>query len=135
MKYLLRLFLFNVFALWLTSELIPGVIVHGEWYLLLLAGAVLSVLMLIVKPMLKILFIPINLITFGLLSWVINVIVIYLLTFVLPEIEIQPWTFPGLTWSGFVIPPVHFNYVLTLIIVSVTITLFSNVLHGISEEN
>ena len=134
MKYLLRLFLFNVFALWITSELITAVVIHGEWYLILLGGLVLSLLMLIVKPILKILFIPINLITFGLISWMINVIVMYLLTFLLPEIEIQPWTFPGITWSGFVVPSVHFSYVMTLIIVSVTVTVFTNLLHNLSEE-
>lgn len=134
MKYLLRLFLFNVFALWITSELIPAVVLHGDWYLLLVGGLVLSLLMLIVKPILKILFIPINLITFGLISWMINVIVMYLLTFLLPEIEIKAWTFPGIMWSGFIVPPVQFNYFMTLIIVSVTVTVFTNLLHKLSEE-
>lgn len=133
MKYLLRVFLFNLFGIWITSQILPTLTVRDGWQVLLIAAATLSLLMLIVKPILKILFIPINLLTFGLLSWVVNVIVIYILTIVVPEVTIVPWTFPGVTWSGFVIPSVHLTYVLALIVTSLVITFITNVFHQISE--
>lgn len=91
-------------------------------------------LMLIVKPILKILFIPINILTFGLLSWVINVIVIYLLTIFVPEISIRLWIFPGATWAGFIIPPIHFTYLTAMIASSLLITIITDVLHYVSED-
>ncbi len=133
MKYLLRVFLFNIFGIWITSQLLPTIAVRGGWQTMLLAGATLSLLMLIVKPILKILFIPINILTFGLLSWLINVIVIYILTIVVPEVTILPWTFPGFTWSGFVIPSLRLTYVLSLIATSLVITFITNIFHEISE--
>ena len=65
------------------------------WPVLLMAGLVLSLLMLLVAPLLKILFIPINLLTFGLLSWVINVVVLYLLTVFVSGVSVVAWTFPA----------------------------------------
>src|SRR5690348_11087223 len=103
MKHIIRVFLFNVFALWLSSQMLPTLTATGGWQTILFAGFVLSMLMLIVQPILKILFIPINIITFGLLSWLINVIVIYLLTLFVPEMHVVPWLFPGATWAGFVV--------------------------------
>ncbi len=134
MKHLIRVFLFNVFALWLTSELFPAVVTPGRWQTLLAAGCALSGLMLIVAPILKILFIPINLLTFGLFSWLVNVIVIYLLTIVVPEIQIHAWTFPGFSWSGFIVPPITLTYFLSLVVTSFCISMITNILHYVSEE-
>jgi putative membrane protein len=134
MKHIIRVFLFNVFALWLSSQLLPTIVMPPGWQTVLLAGFTLSMLMLIVKPILKILFIPINILTFGLLNWVINVIVIYLLTVFVPEIQIHPWVFSGATWAGFVIPSIHFTYMTALVVSSLLITIITDVLHYVSEE-
>lgn len=134
MKHLVRIFLFNVFALWLTSQLLPSLVAPGGWQIILFAGFTLSILMLIVVPILKILFIPINILTFGLLSWFINVIVIYLLTVFVPEIQVRAWTFGGATWQGFVIPAIHLNYLMSLIATSFCISTITDILHYVSEE-
>ena len=134
MKYFIRSWLFQVFALWLVSEIIPALVIVGSWQTILIAGFVLSLLMLFIRPLLKILFIPINLLTLGLLSWIINAIVLYLLTVLVPSVEIRAWTFPGYTGYGFGIPSVYINYYLALIISSVSITAISNLLHAVSES-
>jgi putative membrane protein len=134
MKHIIRVFLFNVFALWLASQILPTIVIPPGWQTILLAGFTLSMLMLIVQPVLRILFIPINILTFGLLSWVINVIVIYLLTIFVPEIQIRLWVFPGGSWTGFVIPAIHFTYVTALIASSLLITIITDVLHYVSED-
>lgn len=133
MKYIVRVFLFNVFALWFTSEIYPGFVIPSGWQTIVSSGFVLSILMIIVKPLLKILFIPINLITFGLFAWVVNVIVIYLLTIVVPQISITAWTFPGFTSSSFIISPFLLSYSASLIITTLGITVISHILHGLSE--
>jgi len=134
MKHLIRVFLFNVFALWLTSQLIPGFVIPGGWQTTLFAGFILSLLMLIVAPILKILFIPINILTFGLLSWFINVIIIYLLTVFVPEIQVNAWIFHGASFLGFVIPVMHISYFVNLVITSLLIASMTDILHYVSEE-
>lgn len=133
MKYIVRIFLFHVFALWLTSNIFPGMALTGNWQTILIAGFILSILMLIIKPILHILFIPINLITFGLLSWTINVIVLFLLTVILPDVQIIPWVSPKIDWQGFIIPSFHITYIMSLIIASLTVTACTNILHFVSE--
>lgn len=133
MKYLIRVFLFHVFALWMTSQLFPAFIVRGGWQTMLSAGLILSLLMLLVQPILKILFIPITILTFGLLSWVINAIVLYLLTVFIPSVMVVPWLFPGWNWQGFTIPSYLISYPVSLVVASVLITIITNILHSVSE--
>lgn len=134
MKHLIRVFLFSVFALWLTSQILPGIMISGGWQTILFAGFILSLLMLIVAPLLKILFIPINILTFGLLAWLVNVIVMYLLTLVVPEIQITTWAFSGWSWAGFVIPSFKIGYFLSLVVTSLMIATITDILHYVSEE-
>ncbi len=134
MKHLVRVFLFHVFALWFTSQILPTLSISPGWQTIVFAGFILSLLMLIVAPMLKILFIPINILTFGLLSWLINVIVIYLLTVFVPEIQVVEWLFPGASWAGFVIPQIRFSYFPSLVVTSLCISTIADVLHYVSEE-
>jgi putative membrane protein len=101
---------------------------------MLFAGLILSLLMLLVAPILRILFIPINIITFGLMSWAINVIVLWLLTIFVPNVTISAWTFPGTSWAGFVIPSMRLSYGLALIVVSLAVSFLVNVFHDISEH-
>ena len=130
----MRMFLFNSFSLWLVSQVIPALSIVGGWQVLLLAGLVLSLLNLIVTPLLKVLFLPINLLTFGLLSWVINVIVLYLLTVFVSGVGIGAWTFPGITFMGFVIPDIAFSSFASFILVSLSVSTLANILRDISES-
>ncbi len=133
MKSLIRSLLFHAFALWLTTQIVPGITVGGGWQGILMTAVVLSLLMLLVKPLLKILFIPINFMTFGLLSWAVNVVVVYLLTFLAPGVHVNPWTYPGAEFSGFVIPPMQISYLLSLTLVTVSIALITNILDHVSQ--
>jgi len=134
MKYFIKTWVFYVFALWLTKELFPAFIISGSWTTVFLSGLILSILMLIVKPILKILFIPINILTFGLLSWVVNVVVIYLLTIVAPNVSVSAWYFPGISWQGFTIPGTQLSYILCLVITAVGVTSITNFLENITES-
>ena len=134
MKYVLRCFLFHAFSLWLTTQILPGISVNGGWQGILISACILSILMLFVKPLLKILFIPINIMTFGLLSWTVNVMVIYFLTFLAPGVQISSWIFSGFSNNGFVIPSFPVSYMLSLVIVTIVLTTFTNILHNVSEN-
>lgn len=134
MKHLVRVFLFNLFALWFVKEIFPALVINGGVSMVLTASFALSVLMIIVKPILKILFIPFNFLTFGIAGLFINVLVVYLLTVIFPEVQIVPHTIPRLSWEGFVIPSVHFSYLGALVVVSGGITIISHILHSVSEE-
>ena len=70
MTLLLRL-IFNALGLILIAELIAGITVEG-FYAALIAGLVLGLLNLIVKPILIILTLPITILTLGLFAYLID---------------------------------------------------------------
>lgn len=133
MKYFVRLFLFSTFSLWFVSQIFPALTIADGWQTLFIAGFVLALLTIGVVPILKILFIPINLLTFGLLSWFVHVIVIYLLTIFVSGVAITAWTFPGFSAGGFSIPKIAFSSFASFILVSLSVSFLVNLLHDISE--
>jgi uncharacterized membrane protein YvlD (DUF360 family) len=134
MKYIVRVIVFHIFSLWLLRELYPGFILKPGVLTVFTAGATLALLMILVKPILKILFIPINIITFVIFSWVINVAVVYILTMFMPEVTIIPWTFAGSDLAGFIIPKISFSYIMSLVFATFIITITTNILNWISES-
>ena len=58
-------------AVWVTSQIIPGIVVNPYW-VAFIVGACLTLFNMFIKPVINILTLPINLITLGLFSLVIN---------------------------------------------------------------
>jgi putative membrane protein len=77
--------LLNAVALWLAAVLVPGIHYIGgiEW--LLLAGLVLGLLNLLVKPILTFFSLPLIVLSLGLFYLVINGLVLYLAAFLMPH--------------------------------------------------
>lgn len=133
MKSILRSFIYNFVGLYSATLAIPGFHIAGGIQFLALAGAALTLLNFFLKPLIKILFFPINFITLGLFAWVVNVLIIYLLIFFVPQITITPWTFTGLRSGGFVIPAFYFTKFLTVVAVSFVTSLSTSVLNWIGK--
>lgn len=109
MKSFFRSVGINAFSLYLLTLIFSGVQVHGGMYTLLLSGLVLSILSIVIKPILKLLTLPLNIITFGAFSFLINAILLYILTVIIPQVSITAFVFNGANFLGFVIPRIVFN--------------------------
>lgn len=118
MKSFVRKVLFNSFSIFLISEGISGMKVSGGLITYLLGGLALTILFFVLKPILKILTLPLNIITLGMFSFVINVIIFYILTVFVTTITISAFTFPGISFAGFVIPSIYVNTLFSFILVS-----------------
>lgn len=112
MKAVVRNVVFYSFALFALTQILPGVTVEGGLPILFLGGAILSVMFVVVKPILNIISIPLNILTLGLFSFFSNIILLFSLTLVVPEIQINPFTFSGFSYSGFAIPKADFNQIM-----------------------
>lgn len=77
MRLLLRI-LINAAALWVATQIVPGVTHTGPWLSLLLVALVFGLLNAFVRPLLKLLTCPLILLTLGLFTFVINAIVLWL---------------------------------------------------------
>lgn len=133
MKTLLRSLLYNLFCLYICSQIIPGFYINNNVRAYVLSATILTALNFFIKPLAKILFFPINLITLGLFSWVINIGVIWLLIVITKEIIIKEWLFPGVSQFGFTIPEIHFSPLLTIALVSLLISFISHFLQWLRK--
>lgn len=71
MRFLIRV-LVNAIALWVASQLVPGISHEGGWTTLLLVAIVFGVLNAIIRPILALLSCPLLILTLGLFTLVLN---------------------------------------------------------------
>ncbi len=126
MKKHLRVFFFNIFALWVVKNILPGVSYSGGFHTLIWASLVLTLVNIIIRPLVNLLLLPINLITLGSFRWLVNVATIYLVTVFVPQLKISGFLFTGFSLSGFIAPQLYLTsfwvLVLASFIISLTVT-------------
>lgn len=123
MRGLIRNSAIYALALFLTSGLLPGLKVTGGFPSFILGGFLLYLLLIILRPVLGIVSIPLNIVTLGLFSTLTNVIILYLLTVFLPRIRIEAFTFKGYDVAGFVVPRFELNTFFAFVVVSAVLSL------------
>src|SRR3989338_5883142 len=84
-------YLGTVAAVLLTINLVPGISHTGGWVTILLIALVWSVIVVVIRPVLRVLTLPITIITFGLFSLVLNAFLFYAMS----------WIVPGFSVAGF----------------------------------
>ena len=79
----------NVAALFVASWALSGVTYGDEWWTLLIAAAVFTVVNAWIKPIVALLSIPFIIVTLGLFYFLINVLMLYVTDWVVPDFEIE----------------------------------------------
>lgn len=128
MKTALRLFLINATALYLTAAFIPGLVLDGGIRTIVYASVIFMLINLLIVPILKIMFLPLNLLTLGIFSWAINVLALYLLTTLVPQLRIVSFNFTGANLAGVMFPAMELNMLAVAIIASFMIGFISHFL-------
>ncbi len=108
---ILRPIVITALSILIISWAVPSVS-YGNWTVLVAASIVITLLQKIGRPILHLLLLPINIVTLGLFSGVINVILMWLATALVPGFHIQPITILGH----------ELNYFLTLLFTSFLIS-------------
>ena len=117
----------------MTSYYVPGFIFDGGTITLLKAAVIFTGINLILVPILKLLLLPLNLLTLGLFAWVANVVALYVLVRLVPAVHISSFYFSGYIIGGFVIPPYEVTTFITAIICSLIIGVFTHLAHWLSH--
>ena len=131
MRSILKHFLINTATLYLISQVIGGIGFARGMETVFLAGLVLSLATMIVRPILNLLLLPLNLITFGLFKWVTYAITLYLVTLVVPGFTITNFTFAVFNSYCFSIPAVSLTGVLSFVAFSFLISSVSSIIYWI----
>ena len=103
-KFLVRI-LANALAIYLAAYFVLNfnfpVQLPQDWNILLLAGLILAVFNTILKPILKFISAPLIILTLGLFTILINILILWLLTQVIPQITINgAWAY---LWATLII--------------------------------
>lgn len=77
MRFLMRV-LVNAAALWAASQLVPGIAHEGGWMTLLLVALVFGVVNAVIRPILALLTCPLQILTLGLFTLVLNAILLWI---------------------------------------------------------
>ena len=109
MKTILQSIGIYLLALYFIPQIVPGFTIEGGFQTLLIGAVVLALMFLVLKPILNIISFPVNVMTLGLFSIITNTLILYLLTILVPNITVQPFTYPRGHYFGFITPVIPFN--------------------------
>lgn len=108
-RWLIRLIVdivISTLAIGLTALLLPGVHIQPfSWTTLLLLGVVIGVIDGLVRPVVSFLSLPLTILTLGLFQLIINALMLYLATFIVPAFKIDNFLWALL--GGIVLGIVH----------------------------
>ena len=114
-RFLLRLAVnlaVTVFAFWVAIQLLSGMSFTGNWVNWLIVAIIFGVVNAIIRPILLLLTLPINVVTLGLFTLVINALMLWLTS----------WLSSALTVDGFI------TALLGAIIISIVTTILNWIL-------
>jgi putative membrane protein len=89
MSKLLVRWVCNVIALFLAAWILSGISYGDQWWTLFIAAAVFTLINAWVKPILTVLSIPFIVVTLGLFYFLINVLMLYITDWIVPDFEIR----------------------------------------------
>ena len=87
---------FNTVALFVATWLLSGLSYGSDWWALLIAGLVFTLVNTFLKPLLAILSIPFIIVTFGIFYFLINVLMLYLTHWIVPQFTIATFWWAAL---------------------------------------
>lgn len=93
-------------GIFVITQLFGGVQLDSIW-VAFIAGVVFTLLSWVLKPVLNILLLPFNIVTLGLFSWVIHVIVLYLVDIFVPGFTVRAVVIPAFSIGPISILPIE----------------------------
>jgi len=133
LKKLIKLCILNIFAIYIVSYFIPALSFSNNPKILLMAGGILALSNFFIKPIIKIIMLPLNLVTFGLFSWVSGVFTLYLTSYLISEFNIFAFDFPGISFQGFIVPAYSFGIISSVVLISLILNLLVFVLSWVFD--
>lgn len=122
MKKILKFTLLLTFSLITVNQLWRNLSFENIPWTIVKVAFVLSLFEVILKPIIKILLLPINIFTLGTFRIIINTFGLYLVTFIFSDFQIQNINYPSTNFWGIQIPQLTFNNFFAYLITSLTIS-------------
>lgn len=133
MKHYLRKLLIVFMSLYVAYSLVPTINLGNDpknWLVVVISFFLVTV---IIKPIFSLILIPINFLTIGLVSFLLNTATIFALTMFISGLSVSAYNFPGANLGGIILQPVALSQVATVFALGLLITVTQKVLHFIFE--
>src|SRR5436305_10912266 len=114
--------LVNTIAVIAAVKLVPNVDFHGHWWELLILGVIFGVINAYIRPIVKLLSLPLTLVTFGLIGLVINTALVLLAAAVSGRLGL------GLSLGGWPQGPIGLDTIVAAFLTSIVISVVSAVM-------
>lgn len=136
---MIRLFLrsiaINLASVYLAAQVLSGVITYvGGWQTLFLAALAIALVNLFVRPIVNLLLLPIHLITLGIFRWLANLATLYVVTWIIPNLQIHSFISPEINIKYLIVPPIHFTPFGAFLVATVTLTLIFHFLYWLLQD-
>jgi len=128
MKSLVRKLLLNIAVIFFAAWVLPGLSYSSDFTILILAAAALGIVNTVVHPIVKLVTLPINLLTLGIFSWVTNVLMLYLVARLIPGFEISAFHFEGFSYGGLNLSAMEIGLFSSYVVSSFVISLLTSIL-------
>ncbi len=115
LKAFLKKLFITLFSFYLASLILSGVLVFTGVRAFIIGVVFISLANIILRPLINLIMLPFTIITFGILRWLANLVVIYLLDALVPGVDIF-----GFVWPH---PPLVFSYLSALLLCTLVISL------------
>lgn len=126
MKRIIRHYVINTLSLWAVSMIAEGLVFDRGMQTLLMTGVALTVASIFAKPVINMLLLPLNLVTFGLFRWVSSAVVLYLVTLVIKDFHVAFFRFDGFTSKWFDLPPLYFEGIIAFVGFAFILSIFTS---------
>lgn len=121
-------------SFFVAQYVLSGVIIENTFSAYFLLSLVFVILNFLLSPIIKLLLLPINLLTLGLFRWVTNVLVLYIFDLLFDGINLTAFTYPGFSSAWLNLPSGYLNLfwvlVLTSLIMSLTYSVISSLFNA-----
>lgn len=125
MKKLVRILVFSMVSLYLTSLWNLGFSFSKEPILFLKTSIIIAVIFYLILPLSKLILLPLNMLTLGLASLILYFVILHFLNS-LSVISIKSWQFYGLSFLGITLPKANIQYSINLLLSALSISTIIN---------
>ena len=135
LKHFLRTIAINSLAVFLSSQLISGLIIFtGNLSTLLFTGFVFFIVNLLVKPIINLLLLPIQILTLGFFRWLTNLLLLFIVTKLVPAFTIHSYLSSRLDLGFITIPPTYFSIFGSYLLATFILSLVFHFLYWLFED-
>lgn len=135
LRKIIRAFVIETSALYLVLQIAQGLVFAKGIQSLIITGIALALASFLIRPVINILLLPINLITFNFFKWASHAVTLFLVDLVLTEFAITSFTFRGLNSDYLSLPQIFFEQgVVAYLAFSILIATIANAIYWVVEK-